>query len=482
VDVFAAGTHRGKTYTEADLDDMVRNFDAHSSGDAPRLRVPAVLGHEETQEFLDRSDTPAAAWCTRVWREGPKLKADFSDVPPKVMQLLKGRRYRTVSAEVYDEPPEGVGAKGGGKMLRRVAFLGGEIPQVKSLDDIPLPEAHAEGRRFARHSRCVFKFSEIHRTPVPGLYRVFAEMSPMDPETQKMLDQLGQMGVDAEALKGCPPEALAEVLRALGDRDDSGGDDDDQFREFDEDELPDAPDDKKDSYAEQARKMGERAKKFMAKYCSADDVDKMADDRLVNPDPNVQANPGGAVKSVTTTHKYSEAELAAVAKLVAGHLAPTLKPIQDKVAGLDKFAEDRMAADKKATVKARLDALVAQGKVLPAERDAGLDDTAYALDATAVRKFSEKGGKAVSLTPFDHFFKTLEARPNLVRFGERVAAGKGSPDAADGEVAKVEAHYESFREDFAKLQTSKDDFVGAFKALKKRRPDATADSFLGARS
>lgn len=142
VEIFANGEHRGKTYDDVQLDEMVRNFRKYSVGKKPLLRVPAVLGHEETQEFLDRSDLPAAAWATDVFRgrkecpacmgEGGKcemcggkgeigtLKADFADVPPKVARLLKGKTYRQVSAEIYDEPPEGI--PGEGAMLRRVAF------------------------------------------------------------------------------------------------------------------------------------------------------------------------------------------------------------------------------------------------------------------------------------------------------------------------------------------------------------------------
>src|SRR5271163_3288841 len=34
--------------------DIVRNFDRWSSGDAPKLRVPTVLGHGEEQDLLAR--------------------------------------------------------------------------------------------------------------------------------------------------------------------------------------------------------------------------------------------------------------------------------------------------------------------------------------------------------------------------------------------------------------------------------------------
>ena len=58
-EVFASGEHRGKSYTPRDIDAMVENFNRFSApkdGKAargPRLEVPAVIGHEEDQEFLD---------------------------------------------------------------------------------------------------------------------------------------------------------------------------------------------------------------------------------------------------------------------------------------------------------------------------------------------------------------------------------------------------------------------------------------------
>ena len=151
VEIFATGDHRGKPYTEADLGQMVQNFRRYSmprAGKKGIVSIPAVLGHEEDQSYLERSDLPAAGYATDVWQDRKEcplcqgsrmsegkpcpmcsgrgevgvLKANFNDVPPKVARLLKGKTYKQVSAEVYDEPPDEIG--GHGKMLRRVAFPG----------------------------------------------------------------------------------------------------------------------------------------------------------------------------------------------------------------------------------------------------------------------------------------------------------------------------------------------------------------------
>lgn len=280
VEIFAAGKHRGKRYTLRDLNEMVANFNRASTGQKPGFRVPLVIGHEETQEYLERSDLPAAGWAYRVWRDGKKLKADFEDVPPKVARLLKGKSYRTVSSEVYDDPPEGVpGCQG--KMLRRVALLGGDIPQVKSLDDIPAPESHSEGHQFARRQTisvssirvkpsktagAFWVFSEVHAMPDvdkfeqsagqkamwakvdnegssktarrKGSYKYkkkfmggrWAEGGDNPGETmsrEEMIDALAEHGFDTDAIKDVPEDALAEMLRVCEDKDDDGGDSDD---------------------------------------------------------------------------------------------------------------------------------------------------------------------------------------------------------------------------------------------------------------
>ena len=233
VEIFASGEHRGKPYSDADLDEMVSNFRKFSVGKNPLLQVPAVLGHEENQELLERSDLPAAAWAKDIWRDrkvcpachgdggncqmcGNKgsvgvLKADFADLPPKVARLLKGKAYRTVSAEVYDEPPEGI--PGEGKMLRRVAFLGGEIPQVKSLDEIPEPVEHAEqGAAIAKFAELGTVKKVVPSKKRPGVFYAFSEVMPMNRADQiKWLVE--NCGFDQGLLDNAPDELIAQMYQ-----------------------------------------------------------------------------------------------------------------------------------------------------------------------------------------------------------------------------------------------------------------------------
>lgn len=465
-EVFATGTHRGKTYTRDDLADMVRNFRRHSVGDDPALRVPAVLGHEETQEFLDRSDIPAAAWAERAYLEDRKgrdgkpqtvLKVDFADVAPQVAALLRGRRYRKVSAEVYDDPPDGV--SGSGKMLRRVAFLGGDIPQVKSLADIPIPHSEFDAK-FRPVALC---FREWRRTA--GGFACFSEVRPMNRD--EMLAQLGEMGVDVSAITPETPDAvLAEWLRSLtGGGDDDGGvagEDGDAGDIGDTENLGedgDADDVAKNSDDEDAKpsdpaKLAEWGKRMAEKYCG-DKPNQMADATMPN-----------APKKVTTTQHFGEKLKAIEAKL---------KAADEKVEKLDKFAEARIAADTRARIDGEIKAAAAAGRILPAEIDAGKYEYLYDLPATGVVKFAENG-KQVSGSPLDKALAAIRSGPVLIKFGEKFRDPKGAA-APDEEVAKVERFSEQLGDSLKTAGTTPAGYVEKFKELRKKKPALTAAEY-----
>lgn len=425
-EVFARGTHRGQDFTDADLADMVANFERFSAGEQPLVRVPAVLGHEESQEFLERSDLPAGAWAKRVYVEDGTLKVDWGEMAPAVAKLLKGKAYRTVSAEIYDEPP--AGCEGGkGKMLRRVAFLGGDIPQVKTLADIPAPEFRETSERV---SRLVVK--SIKRSPGRGTYTVFSEVV-MDRD--QMLEALAALGYDVEKITNATSdEALAEILIMC-----------------------------------QAKSGAATPPAEPAPEPTPEPDEKLAEPPVPAPPPAPPAR-----EPSTVTLKYSELQT-----YVQKAVDKAVKGLGDKVARIDKFTEEKLAADKKASIKSRLDALVAAGKVLPAERDAGLDDALLAVDATKVLKFSEKG-KLVERTALDQQFATLEARPVLVSFAERMKVGAtGTKATEEEEVAKVTRFSEDAKFSSALKAAGKtpEAYVAAFKEARKKKPSLTAKDY-----
>ncbi|MBU0516546.1 MAG: phage protease [Proteobacteria bacterium] len=130
VEIFEAGTYRGRTYTAQDLRQMIANW--KDFGD--QLKPTLVVGHDENQVLLQNSGLPAAGWLAGLRLRGGRLVADFRDVPQVIVDLVKKGAYRRVSAEVYRNFKRG--AQNVGFVLRRVALLGGEIPEIKTLEDV----------------------------------------------------------------------------------------------------------------------------------------------------------------------------------------------------------------------------------------------------------------------------------------------------------------------------------------------------------
>lgn len=130
VDIFSAGTWNGDKFTENDLDEMVKAFEANKEAVRPFLK----LGHANEQKLLQKEGLPAAGWIDRIYRQGSKLKADFVDIPKKVHDLIMQKAYRKVSSEIM------IGVKILDKsykyMVSAVALLGAETPGVMNLDDI----------------------------------------------------------------------------------------------------------------------------------------------------------------------------------------------------------------------------------------------------------------------------------------------------------------------------------------------------------
>jgi len=114
-----------------DADIILKNMSAIPEKLGISYRIPLVVGHDEDGSWLKDSGYPAAGWLESVRKVGTKLVATVVDVPKKIAELIRARAYRTVSPEIY--------TNFGGKMgpaLRRVALLGGQIPHIKTLDDV----------------------------------------------------------------------------------------------------------------------------------------------------------------------------------------------------------------------------------------------------------------------------------------------------------------------------------------------------------
>ena len=130
IEIFATGTFRGVTYTQDDLDEIAANFMKLRD----EIKPPIKLGHIEGQPLLKIEGLPAGGWITKLSRIGDKLVADIIDVPNKIARIVKNRGYKRISSEIYTNLEHN--GKRHGKVLKAIAFLGGDIPEVKTLDDM----------------------------------------------------------------------------------------------------------------------------------------------------------------------------------------------------------------------------------------------------------------------------------------------------------------------------------------------------------
>jgi hypothetical protein len=133
IELFATGTWRGSKTIDVnaeDLDKMVNSFNNLNMA-VSGFGVPLKIGH------LTTSGQEALGWVKRIWRNGDKIVGDVEDVPEWIVDMVKLRRYTSVSIEMFSKlEHEG---KTFENVLAGVALLGAEWPAVKGLK--PLPEA-----------------------------------------------------------------------------------------------------------------------------------------------------------------------------------------------------------------------------------------------------------------------------------------------------------------------------------------------------
>ena len=208
IELFAIGTHHEGTdqeitYTESDLDKIVENFDKLEDGklkDGLNHHVPLVIGHEEPGEegnLNDSSGIPASGWLVNLRRVGQKLIGDIQGVADVVAEHIETRRFRKVSVEIFDN------FRGMGKVLKRIALLGGSLPEVKTLADIPIPHNERGSDSFSTFSMDIGdrSMAEENKPDVDG------NAEHLGPETDAIMAELQKQ---ADALKG-----FSERLAAL---------------------------------------------------------------------------------------------------------------------------------------------------------------------------------------------------------------------------------------------------------------------------
>lgn len=123
-EIFATGTWvdsqgRKKTYTQADLDKIVSQYNPQEN------EAPIVIGHPET-------NSPAWGWIGKLKRVGDRLLALPSNVVEEFAEMVKKGLFKKRSISLNPD-----------LTLRHVGFLGAAAPAVKGLEDISFEESAA---------------------------------------------------------------------------------------------------------------------------------------------------------------------------------------------------------------------------------------------------------------------------------------------------------------------------------------------------
>jgi len=145
VEIFRSGAWNGDEYSNADLDDMVRNFDRVG------FQVPITLGHQK------EPGAPAYGWVKHIRRVGDKLVADFRDLPKKLVDMIRQGRFGATSAEIFWNLERN--GKKFRRVLKAVALLGAETPAVSGLAPLQWAVASNTITTFDRVTACTFNLS-----------------------------------------------------------------------------------------------------------------------------------------------------------------------------------------------------------------------------------------------------------------------------------------------------------------------------------
>ncbi len=170
-EIFATGKWNNIEFSDADLEDIVENFEKLKT----IHKVPLKFGHNDEQPITDGQ--PAIGWISRVFKQGNKLLADFTDMPKTVFDAIKKKLYRSVSVELlFNVDHDGNRFN---HVLDAVALLGADHPAVNTLAD--LDNLLATRTSFAGGHRVAFK------TFAGNKIEVETGGKSMDEETKKLI-------------------------------------------------------------------------------------------------------------------------------------------------------------------------------------------------------------------------------------------------------------------------------------------------------
>ncbi len=449
VKLFASGMYRGQPWPPARVNGIADNIRKLGPSGKNLIVPPAVLGHEEDQDWLEDTSLPAAGWVdpdsvtTIPDPDFPGeviITGDVVNIPPEAAQRIFDGEYANGSGEFYELLDDF--GKPQGYTMRRFGLLGGgTIPQVKRLGRLPALEPMAEVKAFsekATNKRIVNK----------TIFLSFAERTSMD------------RNAAMAAIKAAMPNISQATLDALSD---------DKLKDWVANLPTAAP-----ATPTPAAPMGDKWTRGLpsngmsgvkaggkVKYAGEGDPTPSRNDMTSamvakGQDPNTLA----AMSDDDLKTAYSECMADEPKEPDADD--PTKKPVPTaNMSEIEKKAKDSLdrtvaieceagrklaAATKREKDVRKKDAetfcegLVKAGKLLPHQKADYVTILTPLNDTLAIHKFAENG-KTETLTAFELKKKELERRPKVVVFGEKIAGGGTQPqDTKATAIEKAKEH------------------------------------------
>ena len=171
-------------------------LDAIAAGyDPARQEAPLVFGHPKDNE-------PAYGWVKRLFRNGEKLFAQFSQVPDNIRSAVRNGHYKYVSMALHPD----------GKRLRHVGLLGAVAPAIDGLGPVEMSGSDEFTINFAAADL------ETEARPLRDGPEAADQGVGMGPEEQKRLgaleEQLKSLSAQVDALTAAKEKAEAEAREA----------------------------------------------------------------------------------------------------------------------------------------------------------------------------------------------------------------------------------------------------------------------------
>jgi hypothetical protein len=207
-EIFSAGTWNGLTFTDDDLDAIVRSFEELGLGG----RIPLKFGHNDEQRVTDGQ--PALGWVQRVWREGSRVFADLTKIPTVVFDAIKQELYKFVSVELLQDA-ERSGARYPW-VLSAVALLGADPPAVGNLSDLSRLALtdRLSHRRVVTFSRAGHFNINGDRKAMPTTEELLGRIASLEAESKRFSDEAKALKAERDAAVEQRTKEKADSIRA----------------------------------------------------------------------------------------------------------------------------------------------------------------------------------------------------------------------------------------------------------------------------